>query len=117
MSTARLIVIKTQFRLGRLEAVLDRPAMPFDLDQCGNVGPGRAPSREKGKLTVGKAAADQKTSRPQAGLLAVVFGSLQIGQLTVGPVVQPCALATITCREALPSRRIEILRDRLGHAD
>jgi len=64
---AGLVVIELQLVLGGLEAVLDGPAMAFDLDQRGDVGPGRAPGREEGQLAVSQAAADQKTSRPQTG--------------------------------------------------
>ena len=53
-------MIEAELVLGGLEAVLDRPAMPFDLDQHGDPGPGRAPGREEGKLTIGDRAADQQ---------------------------------------------------------
>src|ERR671927_1781399 len=109
-----LVVIQTEFRLGRLEAVLDGPAMPFNLDQGSYIGPGRAPGREKGKLPIRKAAADQKAPCPQAGSGAVVFAGFQIGQLAVNPVVQPGALAAIARRQTLPSRSLEIPRDLRG---
>src|SRR3712207_1632719 len=113
-----LIVVKSKLGLGGLKAVLNRPAMPFDLDQCGHVCPGRAPGREKGKLAISNAAADQQTPCPQAGAAAVVFVGLQVGQLAVGPVVSgmrasmrvplPTALCTSSVPPSRPARsRIE----------
>src|SRR5215208_1755889 len=85
---AGLVVVEAELVLGGLEAVLDCPAMPFDLDQGLDPGPGRAPGREEGKLAVGDGAADQEAARPQAGEAIVVLGSLEIGQFQVGPVVE-----------------------------
>jgi hypothetical protein len=63
---AGLVVRQPEFRLRGLERVLDRPAVPFDRNQGGDPGPGRAPGRKEGKLAVAEAAADQKTARPQS---------------------------------------------------
>src|SRR6187431_1131105 len=49
---AGLVVVEAELVLGGLEAVLDRPAVPFDLDQDLDSGPGWAPGRKEGKLAV-----------------------------------------------------------------
>src|SRR5215217_6521455 len=45
-----------------------------------------------------------------------VCGRIEISQFEIRPVTQPRPFAALTCGEALPSRGIEILRDRLGGA-
>src|SRR3954447_24232083 len=40
---AGLVVVEPELGLGALEALLDRPALPLDLDQQRYFGPGRAP--------------------------------------------------------------------------
>ena len=92
---AGLVVVEAELVLGGLEAVLDRPAVPFDLDQGLDPGPGRAPGREEGKLAIGDGAADQEAARPQAGEAIVVLGSLKIGQFQVGPIVETRTLSAI----------------------
>ena len=89
---AGLIVVEAELVLGGLEAILDRPAMPLDLDQHLDGGSGRAPGREEGQIAVGDVAADQQAARPQAGARVVVFGGVEIGQFEIGPVVEPRAL-------------------------
>ena len=64
MPGAGLVMVEAELVLGGLEAVLDRPAVPFDLDQDLDSGPGWAPGREEGKLAVGDGAADQEAPRP-----------------------------------------------------
>ena len=39
------VVVETEFVLGGLEAVFDRPAMPFDADEGLDTGPGWARAR------------------------------------------------------------------------
>jgi len=87
---AGLIVVEPEFVLRGLEAVLDRPAMPFDLDQGFDTRSGGAPGGEEGQILVGDIAADQEPPGPQAGSVAVVFGSVEIGQLAIA---QSCSRA------------------------
>jgi len=51
-------VIQAKFVLGRLEAVLDRPAMTFDLDQRLDGRARWTPGRKEGQITIGDVAAD-----------------------------------------------------------
>src|ERR687894_854832 len=100
------------------EAVLDCPAVPLDLDQDLDPGPGRAPGREEGELAIGDGTADQQAPRPQAGEVVAVFSGLEVGQLQVGPVVEPWTLGAIAGREAHPRRSGQCLGDllcRAGH--
>src|ERR1700692_3010106 len=91
-----------------------RPAMPLDLDQHLDARSGRAPGGEEGHIPVGDVAADQQAARPPAGACVIVFGSIEIGQFAIDPIVQPRALRAVTRRQALPSRRIERAGDLLG---
>src|SRR5512147_421786 len=111
-----LVVIKAELGLRRFEGVLDGPAMPLDLDQRRDVGPGRTPGREERQFAISDAATDQKTARPQPSSVAVVLGSLKIAEFAVGPVVKPLALRPLARGEAPPGGSVEILRDLLGRA-
>ena len=64
---AGLVVRQPEFGLRGLEGILDCPAVPFDRNQGGDPGSGRAPGLEEGQLAVAETAADQKTARPQSG--------------------------------------------------
>ena len=64
---AGLVVVEAELVLRGLEAVLDGPAVPLDLDQRLDRRPGRAPGGEVGQLAVGDVAADQQAPRPKAG--------------------------------------------------
>ena len=64
MPGARFIVVEPEFVLGRLETILDRPAMSFDPDQGFDARSDRTPSGEEGHVAVGDIAADQQTPRP-----------------------------------------------------
>ena len=64
MPGARFIVVEPEFVFGRLETILDRPAMSFDLDQGFDARSDRTPSGEEGHVAVGDVAADQQTPRP-----------------------------------------------------
>ena len=79
---AGLVVIETEFVFGRLEAVLDGPAPPFDRHQGFYCGPGGAPGSEKGQVAISDIAADQKAPGPKAGQVLVVFGGFK------GPVAK-----------------------------
>ena len=53
------IVVKPEFILGRLEAVFDRPAMPFHLHKNIYGRTRRTPSGEEGQIAIGDVAPDQ----------------------------------------------------------
>src|SRR4051812_48151785 len=91
---ASLVVVETEFVLGRLEAVLDGPAPALDRHQGFHCGPGGAPGGEKGQLAISNSAADHKAPGPQAGQALVVFGGFKIGQFQIGPLEQPLALGS-----------------------
>src|ERR1700757_2589554 len=65
-----------------------RPTMPLDFDQRLDAGSGRAPGGEESQVSISDVAADQQAARPQAGACVVVFGSIQIGQFAINPIVQ-----------------------------
>src|SRR3954454_23660925 len=89
-----LVVIETEFVFGRLEAVLDGPALSFHSDQHRDRRAGGAPGGEKGQVAISDIAADQKAPGPKAGQVLVVFGGFKIGQFQVGPIEQPLALGS-----------------------
>ena len=66
-------MVEAQFVLGRLEAVLDRPAAPLDANEGFDGGAGRTPSGEEGEVTIGDVAADQQTPGPCAGRTLGIF--------------------------------------------
>src|SRR4051794_31739288 len=115
---AGLVVVEPELALGGLEAVLDRPAVSLDLDQGLDPGPGRAPGREEGELAVGDGAPDQQAPRPRAGAAAAVLGGREVGQLEIGPVVQPRPFGPLAGRKPRPRRcgqRPGDLLRRAGH--
>jgi hypothetical protein len=91
-------MIKAELVLGGLEAILDRPAMPFDRDEALDVGPCRAPGSEERQIAIGDVAADQEPARPPARSLLVLFTRLEVGEFKIGPVVQPGTLGSLTRR-------------------
>jgi len=91
-------MVEPEFVLGGLKAILDRPAMSFDLDQGFDTGSVRTPGGEERHVAVGDVAADQQTPRPWAGSLVVIFGRIEIGQFAIGPVVQSCAFGSFASR-------------------
>src|SRR3954454_10319018 len=101
---AGLVVIEPELVLGGLEAVLDRPAASLGLDQRRYLGPGRAPGREEGELAAGGGTADQEAPCPKAGEAVPVLGGLEVGQLEVGPVVEPRPLGPVAGRKPRPRR-------------
>ena len=104
---AGLVVVEAKLVLGGLEAVLDGPAMAFDLDQGVDAGPRASPGGEEGQVAIGDVAADEQAAGPQAGLAFVVFGGVQIGQLAVGPVMQPGPLGSVARRPPRPGASLE----------
>ena len=83
MPGAGLVVVETEFVFGRLEAVLDGPALSFHSDQHRNRRAGGAPGGEEGQLAIDEVAADQKTPGPQTGQGLVVFGGFKISQFQI----------------------------------
>src|SRR5919202_1570560 len=114
MPGAGLIVVKPEFALGGLEAVLHRPAMAFHRNQRLNRGTSRAPGGEVGALAIADRAPDQQAAGPQPALLAAVFANIKIGQFEIRPVIQPRPLGAIASRQPLPSRWRKSLGNRFG---
>src|SRR6202453_5086969 len=61
---AALVVVEAEFVLGRLETILDRPEVSFDLDQGFDACCVGTPGGEEGHIVIGDVAADQHTSCP-----------------------------------------------------
>jgi len=101
MPGAGFVMIEAQLVLGRLEAVLDRPAMSFDRDDVLDPCSCRTPCREERQVAVADGATDQQASCPQAATFLVIFGGVEIREFEVGPVMKPRALSAITRRQTL----------------
>lgn len=105
MPGAGLVVVETEFVLGGLEAVFDRPAMPFHrherFDGCAD----RTPGREEGEIAIGDIAADQQSTCPDAGECRIKITSVEIGQFEIGPIMQSRAFGPIACGQASPGNR------------
>src|SRR3954469_6964983 len=114
MPGAALVMVEAKLILRGLEGIFDDPALPFDGDQGLDCGPGRTPGGEVGTLAIGKAAADQQATGPEAGGAGSGLLCLQVGQFEVSPVVEPRPLGALARGQALPGSRRETLRDRLG---
>ena len=82
------VVVETEFVLGGLEAVFDRPTMPFHPDQCFDRGALRALCREESHIAVGDVAADQKAACPDAAESVVIVAGVAIGQFQIDPVME-----------------------------
>ena len=82
------VVVEPEFVFGGLEAVLDRPAMPFDFDQRLDRSPCRTPSGEVGEIAVGDMTSDQQAPRPQALAFIIELLTLEIGKFEIAPVMQ-----------------------------
>ena len=81
---AGLVVVEAELVFSGLEAVLDGPAVAFDLDQGVDAGPCRTPGGEEGQVAIGDVAADQQAASPQARSGLVVFAGVEVGQFAVG---------------------------------
>ena len=84
---AGLIVVKPEFALGGLEAVLPRPAMAFHRNQDLNRGTGRAPSREIRQLAIADSAPDQQAAGPPTAAMTIKFCRFAVGQFEIRPVI------------------------------
>src|SRR5215218_4657916 len=106
---AGLVVRQTQFCLGGLERILNRPAPPLDRYQRRNGCAGRAPGREEGELPIRQAAAEQEPARPDPWEALVVLIRFQVSEFAVSPVIETLTLRAGACRERLPGALIELL--------
>src|SRR3954452_16916558 len=91
-----LVVIETEFVFGRLEAVLDGPALSFHSDQHRDRRAGGAPSGEGGQVAISDIAADQKAVLQRAW-------ADRVGLRAYRPISSCCCVAGNCC---LPSRRL-----------
>src|SRR5882762_1734971 len=73
MPGSALVVIEPELVLGGLKTVLDCPPMAFDRHQRFNRCSRWTPGGEEGEITIGDAAADQQTARPQTLICAAEF--------------------------------------------
>ena len=101
---AAFVMVEAEFVFGGLETFLDTPACAVDLNQFLNGCSSGAPGGEEGAFAICKAAPDQQAAGPYAWNWRVVFGSLEIGQWAVGPVIEPLTLRAMTGGQALPER-------------
>src|SRR5271154_1946687 len=92
MPGAGFIVVEAEFVLGRLEAFLNPPTGSFHTDQSVDRRAVRTPGGEIGAFTIGDTASDQQTARPQARSGGIEVFGIEIGQRTIGPVVEPFSL-------------------------
>ena len=104
---AGFVVIEAEFILGGLEAVLNRPAAPFDQDQGFDARSSRAPGGQECEVAIGDIATDQqslcpKIGGPQVRSLFVIFDGVEIGEFTIAPVIKPGALGSLARRQPLP---------------
>jgi len=97
------VVVEPEFVFGGLEAVLDRPAMPFDFDQRLDRSPCRTPSGEVGEIAVGDMTPDQQASRPQALAFIIELLTLEIGEFEIAPVMQPWSFGSSAGRKTPPA--------------
>src|ERR1700729_312948 len=119
MPRSGLVVVEPKFVLGSLEAILNRPTMAFDIDQCLNRRLRRAPGGEVGEIAVRDSAPDQQAAGPQATIVFVELFSFEISQFEIAPVMQPWALGSCARRQALPvgwPERLGNVRSGVGNA-
>lgn len=95
-------MVEPEFVLGGLKAFFDAPACPLDLDQSLDGGVLRTPGGKIGQFAIADAAADQKTTRPCAGNRCIVFRSIEVGERTIGPIIEPLPLGAMACGERSP---------------
>src|SRR5664280_1166953 len=60
MPGAGLVMVEPQFILGRLETILDRPAMTLDHDKGFDASSSRTPSGEEREVPISDVAADRR---------------------------------------------------------
>jgi hypothetical protein len=104
-------MVEAEFVLGRLEAVVYRPAMALNLHERVDPGPGRAPDREERQSAVGDMSSDQQVADSHPWASFTIIGSLDVGGVAIGPVVHFRSLRALAFRQAIPGGGIEILCD------
>ena len=67
MPGTRFVVVETEFVLGGLEAIFDRPSVSLDPDQRLDRRAGGTPSGEEGQFFVREMTRDQEATRPETG--------------------------------------------------
>ena len=87
-------MIKTEFVLRGLKAVLNSPTMAFYGDEHVDTGSDWAPRAEERALAVSNTAPDQQAARPNA--VGAVFLALDVGQLEIGPVEEAWAFRAVS---------------------
>ena len=95
-------MVEPELVFGGLEAIFNRPAMAFHIDECRNRCARRAPGGEVCEIAVGDIPPDQQSSRPQTMVFVVEVFGFKISQFEVAPIVQPRAFGSSTSGEALP---------------
>ena len=117
MPRSGFVVVEPELVFGCLEAILDRPAMALDADQCLDRSPCRTPGGEVGEIAVGDITPDQQASCPKDLVVMVGLLAFEIGQFEVAPVVQSRSFGSGTGRQTPPVRSSLRLCDLLGGAD
>ena len=82
------VVVEAEFVLGRLNAVLDCPAVAFNLHERVDPSPGHAPSHEERQFAVHNMSSDQQAASAQPGASFTGIGGLNVCKFDIGPVVQ-----------------------------
>src|SRR5260370_1888875 len=85
MPGSALVVIEPELVFRGLKTILDRPPMAFDRDQRFDGCSSRTPGGDESEITIGDAAADQQTARPQTLLCPAEFFGLDICQFAITP--------------------------------
>ena len=111
------VVVEPELVFGRLEAILDRPAMALDADQGFDRSPYRTPGGEVGEIAVGDITPDQQASCPKDLAVMVKLFAFEIGQFAVAPVVQSWSFGSGTGRQTPPVRSSLCLCNLLGGTD
>ncbi len=109
-------MVEAELVLGGLEAVLDRPAMAFDADQCLDRRADGTPGGEVGEIAVGDMTPDQQAARPRAATFLGELYGIEFSQFEIAPVMQAWPLGSRASRQALPVGRSQRLGDLFGSA-
>lgn len=105
-------MIEPQLVFGGFETVLDRPTMAFDFRQRFDRRSNRRPCSEEGEIAVDDLATNQQSARPGfAAPRLVIFAAGEIGELEIGPIMQPLAFRSRAGRKTLPSGQRQAIGD------
>lgn len=116
MPRTGLVVVEAEFVLGRLKAVLNRPAMPFHGNKSVDGRAGWTPGREESQFAIGDMTPDQKPPGPCSCRAIGIFVSLKVGEFEIGPVVKALALGAFACRQAVPCAKVDFAHNLGGGA-